>query len=151
MTATVILVLLLQASANLYPRLLDCGRWANEYTKLCAALDCITRDLYVVPYDNSKWNKMESNEISWKKQQKMLGWRFNKSKLVRVEGSYNKKKKRWRTKTKSLAADLLSDCRFIINQSDGQIVGLTVVVTSTQNGHQTYFERTIALRTGVLV
>lgn len=148
---TILVVLLLRASTTLYPRLLDCGRRTTSYVKLSAALDRIVHDLYAAPHDISEWNKIEEDEISWKHQKMTIGWRYKKNRLMRLEGSYDKKEKRWRTKAKSIAADSLSNCTFVMNKTEGQITGVTVVLTSTDNGQTLRRERTIALRTGALI
>ncbi len=147
---TVVIALLLQGAINLYPRLLTCDKRANSYFALSLAMDAVVRDLYSAPHEISAWNSMDEHKITWQQHKKSIGWRYKKNKLIRIEGSFDHQKKRWRTKAKSIVADSLADCTFSINTSDRGVIGCTIVLTSTAQGESVHVGRTIAMRSGVV-
>lgn len=150
---TLLLGFLVRTSAVLYPHLINYGQQTTDYLKLCAAIDRIVHDLYQVPTDISQWNTIADNELSWKLgDKKTVTWRLRKNKLIRTEGVYDQHKKGWRTKTKSIAADSIVNCTFKQQHRSGSYLkGITIVLTSDRCGNLISFERTVAVRSGVLV
>ena len=146
--SALIIGLLIKSSIVLYPRLIARGVRTTEYFKLSAALDSISRDLMHAPGNLVQWQTFNEYELKWKGVNKTICWRFKKNKLYRMEGSFLKEKKKWISKTKSLAADCLDDCNFRCVYSSDHMKTLTITLTSTKTGSSIIHEKTVMVRQG---
>ena len=147
---TFMVIVLMQNTSGLYPRLIGYRKETSSYLKLCTAFDLVARDFYSAPVESFQWNIANEHEINWNVDKKTVGWCFQKNRLVRSEGTFDVKRKRWRKKTKSLAADSLSECSFVLNKSGEKVIGLTLALSTTENGNVLRRERTVNLRSGVM-
>lgn len=65
-----------------------------------AALDVLVRDLRQSPASQAQWERMSNDEIVWRTQRSVVGWRVESAHLFRYEGKY--KDGQWSDYTKSL-------------------------------------------------
>jgi len=146
--SSLVIGLLTKSLLLLYPRLIHNSVRSTEYFKLSAALDTIARDVMHAPGNLSHWQIVSDNKLKWKGANKTICWSFKKNKLFRTEGSFLKEKKKWITKTKSLAVDCLNDCNFHCVQTSDRLKTLTITLTNTSTGNTIIQEKTVLIRQG---
>ncbi len=71
---------------------------------LYCAHDILSRDICNAPADKTKWKENNETCLIWHTQKGDIGWTQDDGQLVRIEGRYNKKQKKWTKKTKNKLA-----------------------------------------------
>ncbi len=88
---------------------------------LSAAHDMLIRDLQNAPSSAANWKMKTTSQLIWTASTKKdICWMYENNTLVRIEGSYNEKKKQWKKKTKNLVASSIKKANFTCKE-EGQI------------------------------
>ncbi len=100
-------------------------------TELHTAYDLCKRDILTADYNVKNWIKSEVHSFLYKKNNKYIGWRFNKKtkKLYRTSGVYDANNQNWKKKKVSLIAEDITDftCIYTIKNEKINFITLSIV------------------------
>lgn len=103
---------------------LQSNRIYNNHIAYYLATDVFIKDMRL--YNNLCTIKLiANNEIIWNNGINDICWKYDDTKLMRIEGKYNKK---WKKKTTSIVAIGLQSAVFIADMFDNDIVGIQLTI-----------------------
>lgn len=98
-----------------------------------AAADLLVRDVRQSPADPAQWERMHNNEMIWRAEKSVIGWKLEQACLFRYEGKF--KDGQWADYTKSLIHERVKtlSCAFVPRNSKDTHSTEHAAVTLTLN------------------
>jgi hypothetical protein len=93
--------------------------------------DLMIKDIQRAPAEIILWKEVGPENVIWTNKGKDIGWKVEKSFLVRSEGNYDKKKNRWITRTKSSVALRIKNIKITMGYAQDYRTITKVCITLT--------------------
>ena len=129
------------------------GNKCLQSLAVCAAADCLMRDLYTAPSDLEKWKLCdESAGYVFCAGSLDVGFACDEGSLVRSEGTYNTTAGAWSTRKKSVIARDVTACTLtrVFAEKSNQVRQLVLNIRSRKADHEYTAQHTITIRNGTV-
>jgi len=134
-------------------RMSSVGNRCLQSLAVCAAVDCLMRDLYAAPYDLREW-KLCDDALGyvWHVGTLDIGLSCSDGILVRSEGVYNGTSHEWTARKKSVIAQDITSCTLtrVLSENGGQVRQIQMKMQSKVYDHEYRVQQNISIRNGAV-
>jgi len=108
---------------------------------LLSSMDCFTRDIYEAPSEQSAWQDMQKDLLSWKKGTKKIKYSYIKNSIYRIVKN-NSLLLSHQKASKQIILDNVIDCIFSLKKQDERVIVATIALTIQKGGCKCEQKRT---------
>ncbi len=101
----------------------------TQLSNLYAAQDILRHDIRQASAHVDAWKKQSDSEIIWHVHKADVGWVLQDGVLLRIEGNYDSKQKKWHDKKQSIALFDVSQVSFVKHGDKNYIKSITCQLT----------------------
>lgn len=122
----------------------------HDFCMLSTASDVFAHDVYEASDSADAWHQPDAHTLIWRCGTTDVGWTVQKTKLVRLSGTYDKNRQRWVKRTISVMATGITACTFAL-MPDTQNIRRIHTVCCEFTGQGKPVTRRVTVRIGRMV